>query len=211
MFDTMRLHGLGTEEATRALVVSKAFQREAKALSMAQAIEKLVSKISLSNILYESDSSAEDASDDEEESLAIRSDLRINPVVQTKNTQQPSSKAETVSGRKRRINEAATPDKDLEPAPKKAAKHDASMPLAKRKADATTPITANEKPTTRPRADSLAEVVDTKMTAIAATTTTTASSRPKRHLRSGTPEETMLSEGTVDGASEAANPAEQRE
>ena len=197
MFETMRLHGLGTEEATRALIVSKAFQRQAEgsSMSMVQAIESLASNISVNNLLYESDYSSMDvASDDDEESWTVRSDLRVNPVANfnTQQQQQQTSKTETsLSGRKRKINEAAS-GQDSERAHKKATKQDTSKPLGKRKVDAT--IT-NEKPTSRPRADSVTEVVDAKITAILPAATTTATSRPKRHLRSGSPENVLLSEG----------------
>jgi hypothetical protein len=97
MFQTMKNYGLGIEEATRALIVRKAFQREILAGDepgkssttttspgvnkiAVNAIEKLISKVSLDNLLYESDSSADMNSDSDEERLSIRPDLRINPV-----------------------------------------------------------------------------------------------------------------------------------
>ncbi|KAL3928586.1 MAG: hypothetical protein SGARI_004993, partial [Bacillariaceae sp.] len=201
-------------EATRALIVSKAFQRQTEGSSMVQAIQNLVSNISLNNLLYESDSSMDVASDDEEESLtlAVRSDLRVNPVAKVNTQQHSITKTETVSaslsGRKRKIHAAAT-DRDInDRVPKKTTKHEhVSKPLGKRKADAAT----NEKPTnSRPRADSVTEVVDAKITAaLPATSAAAAASRPKRHLRSGSPEDALLSEGAV--SSEPASPPEQRE
>jgi hypothetical protein len=96
MFQTMKKYGLGIEEATRALIVRKSFHREILAgdrsgpvstlsgvdMKVAvNAIEKLISKVSLDNLLYESDSSSVDMnSDSDEERLSIRPDLRINPL-----------------------------------------------------------------------------------------------------------------------------------
>lgn len=243
MFETMRMHGLGMEEATRALIVSKAFQREVISTknsskpttgNLVQAIQRLVSNISLHNLLYESDSSMDVASDDEEENLTIRSDLRVNPVsklntsASASETQQTSQKSNTssglasLSGRKRKITEAAGDNQDnvvTQRAPKKAAaaKHDPPKVSGKRKAETTT----NEKPSTangtRPRADSVTEQVDAKITAILpAAGAASVGSRAKRHHRNGSLHEdedaSMISEGaTVVNAPQNGSHAEQRE
>jgi len=71
IFDTMRRHNLGLDEATTALVVSRAVRKELlhqddknnnQKSTPLEVIERLTSKISLDNILYES---GEDDSDDD--------------------------------------------------------------------------------------------------------------------------------------------------
>mmetsp|Transcript_14417 Transcript_14417/g.36218 ORF Transcript_14417/g.36218 Transcript_14417/m.36218 type:complete len:247 (+) Transcript_14417:460-1200(+) len=65
MFDTMRRYKLGLDEANRAIVVSRAMRREMlsqKAMTPTEAIQRLTSRLSLDNILYES---GEDDSDDD--------------------------------------------------------------------------------------------------------------------------------------------------
>jgi hypothetical protein len=101
MFETMKLYGLGMEEATRALIVSKVFQKELDSISdndsapkgeaFVETIQKLVSKISLDNLLYESDSSVDLASHNEEEILTIRPELRVDPICATLNNNQAST------------------------------------------------------------------------------------------------------------------------
>ena len=69
----MRRHKLGLDEANRAIVVSRAMRREllnqgdkrssSQWLTPTEAIQKLTSRLSLDNILYES---GEDDSDDDE-------------------------------------------------------------------------------------------------------------------------------------------------
>ncbi|KAG7367507.1 hypothetical protein IV203_030178 [Nitzschia inconspicua] len=91
MFEVMKRYGLGMEEATKALIVSKAFQKELGSFgqtirldesvdAVRCAVDSLISRLSLDTILYESDSSADMNSDVEEEKLSIRPELRINPV-----------------------------------------------------------------------------------------------------------------------------------
>jgi len=74
IFDAMRRHKLGLDEANRAIVVSRAMRRELLFLQqqdndnkndigVLEAIQRLTSKISLDNILYES---GEDNSDDDD-------------------------------------------------------------------------------------------------------------------------------------------------
>lgn len=72
IFDIMRRHKLGLDEANRAIVVSRAMRREllnqgdkrssSRRLTPTEAIQKLTSRLSLDNILYES---GEDDSDDD--------------------------------------------------------------------------------------------------------------------------------------------------
>lgn len=72
IFDTMRRYKLGLDEANRAIVVSRAMRRELLAregkntnsmITPTEAIERLTSRLSLDNILYES---GEDDSDDDD-------------------------------------------------------------------------------------------------------------------------------------------------
>lgn len=61
----MRRYKLGLDEASRAIVVSRAMRREMlsqKAMTPTEAIQRLTSRLSLDNILYES---GEDDSDDD--------------------------------------------------------------------------------------------------------------------------------------------------
>lgn len=71
IIDAMRRHNIGLDEATTALVVSRAMERELSIrdnknnntfISPSEAIHRLTSKLSLDNILYES---GEDYSDDD--------------------------------------------------------------------------------------------------------------------------------------------------
>lgn len=65
MFGTMRRYKLGLDEANRAIVVSRAMRREMlsqQAMTPTEAIQRLTSRLSLDNILYES---GEDDSDDD--------------------------------------------------------------------------------------------------------------------------------------------------
>lgn len=72
IFDTMRRYKLGLDEANRAIVVSRAMRRQLLAregkninsmITPTEAIERLTSRLSLDNILYES---GEDDSDDDD-------------------------------------------------------------------------------------------------------------------------------------------------
>lgn len=73
IFDAMRRHKIGLDEANRAIVVSRAMRRELfrgdrnvnRKITPVEAIQRLTSKISLDNILYES---GEDDSDDDAQS-----------------------------------------------------------------------------------------------------------------------------------------------
>lgn len=78
----MRKHNLGIEDATRALVVSRAIRSDfsrSSALTPAAAIEQLISKISIDNILYDSsDDEVFSDDDDKNRRLAIHADLRVD-------------------------------------------------------------------------------------------------------------------------------------
>jgi hypothetical protein len=85
IFDAMKKYSLGIEEATRFILVSRAVRREwlrNTIITPAEAIEQLVSKISLDNILYESSSDDDLASDDDEQHrlTALRDELRVDPL-----------------------------------------------------------------------------------------------------------------------------------
>jgi hypothetical protein len=235
MFQTMRDYGLGTGEATRALIVSKAFQREVTGAAttsgatpsdtFVQAIQRLVCTISLSNLLYDSDSSVDVASeDDEQESLMMQSDLRVSPVAKTnkranvsaisttKQTINSTQSSGSLSGRKRKINQAANDNKNnsMQRAQKKAVttKQETSKFTGKRKAD-TAP--ANDKSTgIRPRADSVTKEVDAKITSVLpiAVVASATGSRAKRHHRSGSPgqpEDGDSSVAMLDGSCGSSN------
>jgi hypothetical protein len=83
----MKMYRLGIEEATQALLVSRAVSREwsrNSATTPAEAIEQLVAKISLENILYESSDDELSSDDDEQHRLmAIRAELRVDPLQTT--------------------------------------------------------------------------------------------------------------------------------
>lgn len=78
IFGTMKRLGLGIEEATRTLVVGKAFRNIADSKSPEKAIEQLTAKIAVGNLMY--DSSDEHDTTTKTESLIVRADLRVEPV-----------------------------------------------------------------------------------------------------------------------------------
>mmetsp|Transcript_95240 Transcript_95240/g.274297 ORF Transcript_95240/g.274297 Transcript_95240/m.274297 type:complete len:264 (-) Transcript_95240:149-940(-) len=77
IFETMTRYNLGIEEATKAIVVSRALRRAMETCSPAKAIEHLASKIAVKRLLYES-SDEEPTSDDE--CLPINPNLRVDPI-----------------------------------------------------------------------------------------------------------------------------------
>lgn len=110
VFDTMRRYDLGLDEATTALVVSRAMRRELLAhddkkknrkITPLEAIQRLTCKLSLDNILYES---GEDDSDDDgqNEILPLKIPmLRGVPSTSSKNVSSSSSTtSNTTSNRK---------------------------------------------------------------------------------------------------------------
>lgn len=85
IFEAMKKYNLGIEEATRVILVSRAVRREfsrCSTMTPNRAIQQLVSKISFDNILYESSSDDDLASDDDEQHplAAIREGLRVDPL-----------------------------------------------------------------------------------------------------------------------------------
>jgi hypothetical protein len=125
----MQRYHLGIEEATKAIVVSKAMRRAMIACeSTAKAVDILASKISLSNLLY--DSSDEGVDENMSSSSSIRPELRVEPVVTTRKTRQaaikmarPTSSSSSISssrsnksmtGRKRSIEEIASLEENKE-------------------------------------------------------------------------------------------------
>mmetsp|Transcript_28801 Transcript_28801/g.44268 ORF Transcript_28801/g.44268 Transcript_28801/m.44268 type:complete len:257 (+) Transcript_28801:281-1051(+) len=78
VFQIVKNNGLGIEEATKTLIISRALKRAMSTSgSPAKAIELLASKISLSNLLYESD---EDPSSDEDILRPEQSIARVSSV-----------------------------------------------------------------------------------------------------------------------------------
>jgi len=100
VFDTMRRYHIGSEDATKALVVSKAMRRALQSSeSPAHAIENLSQKISMSTLLYDSC--------DEDVESPIRPELRVEPVVSTRKLRRSSRSTRSKAGRKRSIDEMA--------------------------------------------------------------------------------------------------------
>jgi len=101
IFDTMRRYQIGSEDATKAIVVSKAMRRALHlSESPAHAIESLSQKISVSTLLYDSC--------DEDVESPIRPELRVEPVVSTRKTLRRSSRStRSNAGRKRSIDDMA--------------------------------------------------------------------------------------------------------
>lgn len=108
IFDTMKRFNLGIDEATKAIMVSKAMRRAMlSSTGPAQAIEVLANKISMSNLLYES------CEEEDDDSSTIRPELRVEPLV-------PTRRQVASMRRKRPIEEIAfSPDVE-EQEPKKA-------------------------------------------------------------------------------------------
>lgn len=162
IFDTMRRYHIGSEDATRAIVVSKAMRRALHlSESPARAIESLSKKISVSTLLYDSC--------DEDVESPIRPELRVEPVVSTrKTTLRRSSRSSTRSnaGRKRSIDEMAA--------------------IAKKKN--TNKKESSSSSSSRTRSDSVAEEVAEKIGVEASSNTDTPLRTPvvrgKRGLRS---------------------------
>jgi hypothetical protein len=107
MFQAMKNYGLGTEEATRALIVRNAFHKAMETFDQkngsdaavdadiaVRAISNLISRISPNNVLYESDSSLDINSEAEDEKLSIHPHLRINPVSSVSTSNKPQRNAE---------------------------------------------------------------------------------------------------------------------
>jgi hypothetical protein len=229
MFHTMKNYGLGIEEATRALIVRKAFQKEALAVeangrtttptgldkAAVNAIENLISKVSLDNLLYETDSSADMNSDSEEERLSICPDLQFNPMSSgstasrlrnmdrkkskdRKNNNNASAKSKIPTNKATSKSKGQVSSPSLSGRKRKMEDATASIPReeSKRRAKNNGKIALNgesslvhlSSSSSRPRSDSDSSMVDAKIASIhpSTTTTTTASSlRPKRSHRGG--------------------------
>jgi len=98
VFDAMRKHKLTMDDANRAMVVSRATRREMlsrKGTTASEAIDRLIAKISLDNILYES---GEDDSDDEQqnEAMAPLKIPRINRVSSSSSINPSSSSSPSI-------------------------------------------------------------------------------------------------------------------
>jgi len=156
VFETMRRYHIGSEDATKAIVVSKAMKRAMQASETpTQAIEVLSKKISLSTLLY-------DSCDEDVEASPIHPELRVEPVLSTRKTLRRSralasrSTRSNNTGRKRSIDEIA--------------------PLA-------ASGKKNPNKESRPRADSVAEEVAVKISVEASNTETPSASKPASSLR----------------------------
>jgi len=131
IFDAMRRHKIGLDEANRSIVVSRAMRRELLSRddknnnqknTRSEAIQRLISKISLDNILYES---GEDDSDDEQNEILplkipkvsrVPSSSSIN-VSSSSTTTPNTTNHSTTSSRKN-----ARSKKNISPSPRKQLK-----------------------------------------------------------------------------------------
>lgn len=144
----MKRYNLGIEEATKAIVVSKAMRRAMIACeSPAQAVEILTSKISLSNLLY--DSSDEGVNED---MSSIRPELRVEPVVTSRKTRQAAAKAGKQPGSSSSSQSSSSSSRS-------------NKPMTGRKRSIEEIASRAEKKETRGRADSVAEEVEEKINA----------------------------------------------
>lgn len=120
IFDTMRRYGLGIEEASRTIIVSRALRKAMDThASPAKAIEHLASKIAVKRLLY--DSSEEDPTSDDE-FPPISANLRVEPI-STMERNVSSTRARTApvrtarlvsnSGKATRPRKAPTPNKPI--------------------------------------------------------------------------------------------------
>lgn len=161
IFQLVKNHGLGIDEATRALIVSRSFERAMTTSgSEANAIELLSTKMSLSNLLYESD---EDQSSDEDN--IIRSEQCVPKVSSadtfaTANTSR-SSKANV--GRKRGTSKVSRAKPRA--ATTKTTTTSSSSTIRKRSIDEILPASKKRSSSfqSRPRSDSAAEEIDAKL------------------------------------------------
>ena len=143
----MKAYNLGIEEATKAIIVSKAMNRALAAASTpTKAIELLSEKISVANLLY--DSSDEDIPSDDERS--IRPELRVEPVIPV--DRQLSSRRRTTFSRISRVANTTLRPRITKP----------NMTGRKRSIEETVSV---EKKETRERSDSVTEVVNAKVNA----------------------------------------------
>lgn len=154
IFETMVKHNLGIEEATKAIIVSKALRRAMETRSPANAIEHLASKIAVKRLLY--DSSDEDPTS-EDECFPISPNLRVVPI---STLDRNSSKSRLTPVRKAR----SAPTKANRPRKATATPNKAGVIFRKRSIDE---IASAEKPEeafspNRSRAGSLAEEVSAK-------------------------------------------------
>ena len=96
----MRKHKLGVDEATRAVTVSRAMRREMlsrRDITPAEAIDRLIARISLDNILYES--GEDDDSDDDNRGISAlnmpKIDLVSSPSSSSLSPSSPSTSSTT--------------------------------------------------------------------------------------------------------------------
>jgi hypothetical protein len=147
IFETMQRYDLGIEEATKAIVVSKAMRRAMIACeSSAQAVDILTSKISLSNLLYDS---SDEGVDGNMSSSSIRPELRVEPVVTTRKTRQAAVKMARPTGNSSSSSSSSRSNKP--------------MTGRKRSIEETAPL--EEKNEKRVRADSVTKEVEEKINA----------------------------------------------
>lgn len=149
IFEAMKRYNLGIEEATKAIVISRAMRRAmVSSETPAQAIELLATKISLSNLLYDS---ADDSSDDD--LSMIRPELRVKPVA-TIDRQRGKSNKPTATRKARTSVKSARPRHSSNNTSAKIV-----MAGRKRSIDEIVPMEKKEK---RERADSVTEEISEK-------------------------------------------------
>ena len=151
----MKQYGLGIDEATKALTISRALRKTMETSSgPAEAIRALTSKISLSNLLYES--SDEDPNSCDENSVR-RTEMKIDPMPGL-DRQVNSSRIKTAGTRKAKAGTKAVKSK-----PKTPSK--TGIAGRKRSADDLTPGERKEASNmqTRERSDSVSVEVDAKI------------------------------------------------
>lgn len=155
IFDTMTRYNLGMEEATKAIIVSKALRRAMDTRTSASAIEHLASKIAVKRLLY--DSSDEDPTS-EDECLSISPSLRVEPIA---TMERQSSISRTTPARKARV----ASSKAIRPRKAISTPNKAGVVFRKRSIDE---IASTEKPEeafspNRSRTGSMSEEVSAKI------------------------------------------------
>ena len=188
----MKTYGLGMEEASKALVVNIALQRLLNSgLNPADAIQQLATKLSISNLIYES--SDEDPTSDDGD-VPLRPGVRIEPV----SSQFPTVRRITSTNqRKRPI--TSTVGKPSKSKTRNPGRSGITPTGRKRNIDEVSPsedkknTSTSESNSSRPRADSVTEAVDAKISSQAANSssegaTGTSVVRSKRVHRTEEPE-----------------------
>lgn len=162
----MKRYHLGIEEATKAIVISRAMRRAMSASeSPAHAIELLASKISLANLLYDS---ADESSPDNE--LSIRPELRVEPVVAVDRSRKTIRNSKTRPLSKSTNGRSRTITNSTKSASRKRTIEEIAAPQEKT-------------PTKRDRSDSVSEEVNKKIAKQSSEDATSAESSSTSLLR----------------------------